>query len=584
MGKLKHISRWLRSRPQNTYYWVIIIILLLPNVFLSWSADLSMAGRLLNIIFPLGLWMFIFALGKRPGKTLIIPWCLMLVVNSVQLVLLTIFEGAVISVDLLLSLFSASGDEAGELLGGLILPIIGVLIILICVITTAVWSWRSRQILDLRFRRYMSVIALALMLFSVPLAALANHLQARHTIRGDVYPLNVFYNIYIAASKLSQLAHLDETSGRHSYHATSERPESEREIYVFVIGETSRAYSYQLYGYHRETNPLLTKRDSSQLVAFRDVLTQSNTTSKSVPILLSPADAEDIKRLPNVRGIFTALKEAGFHTVFISNQPENRSFLDHFAYEADEHYRIRDILKAQRSLMDTRPIYDGDMLPFLDKALHEKYRKLFIVLHEYGEHWSYPDRYPKEFSYFKDDKALGASPRERVRLTNAYDNAIRYNDYFLNEVIKRLEAIPDATTAMYYTADHGEDVYDDARDRILHSSPTVSYYQLHVPAILWMSDNYRKNYPTIAQAAYLNATKAATSRSNIHTLLTLSGVRTPERRDSLSLLSPLFKEGIRSYLNDRYESVPLAEMVTQKEDLQMWQKMKLKPLATEVDK
>lgn len=578
MNKLKGLAQWASSYRQNTCYWWAIGVLLLPNLFLSYSMDVTLVGRILNILFPLGLWLLLLSLGKRPGKTLLLYYALMLLINGVQLVLLTLFEGAVISVDLLLSLFSASGDEAGELLGGLLLPIAGVLVLLGISVYLSIRSWRSKEQLTLIFRRRMSCIGIALMLTSVPLAAWANYVQPRHTIRGDVYPLNVFYNIYITASKLSQLAHLDETTRGHDYHAQSEHAPDEREIYVFVLGETSRAYSYQLYGYQRATNPLLSQRDSSSLFVFRDVLTQSNTTSKSVPIILSPADAEHIDRLPHVRGIFSALKQAGFHTVFISNQPENRSFLDHFAYEADEHYRIRDIIRKERSLMDTRPIYDGDMLPFLDRVLTSKYRKLFIVMHEYGQHWSYADRYPKDFAFFKDDRALGASPRERVRLTNAYDNAIRYNDYLLNEVIKRLEAIPEASTAMYFTADHGEDVYDDGRERILHSSPSLSYYQLHVPAILWLSTQYIKLHPDVSRVARLNENKAATSRSNFHTLLSLSGVKTIERQDSLSLLSPAYREGRRSYLNDRYESVPLSEMLTRTEDLEMWQKMKLRPL------
>lgn len=578
MTKLKELAQWASSRSQITYYWIGILMLILPNLFLSYSMDVSLVGRILNISLPLGVWMLILALGRKPGKTLLFPFGIMLLIGVVQLVLLTIFEGAVISVDLLLSLFSASGDEAGELLGGLILPIALVLVMLIVAVYSAICSWRSRLLLSSSFRRYAGGVGLGIILLSLPLAAWANRIQAQHTLRGDVYPLNVFYNIYITGSKLSQLAHLDETSAEHSYHASSAHSADEPEIYVFVLGETSRAYSYQLYGYPRPTNPLLSARDSSSIYLFRDVLTESNTTSKSVPIILSPADAEHTDRLPHVRGILTAFKEAGFHTAFISNQPENRSFLDHFAYEADEHYRIRDIIRSKRSLMDTRPIYDGDMLPFLDEVLKKGYRKLFVIMHGYGEHWSYPDRYPSEFSFFKDDAPRGARPKEKEKLVNAYDNAIRYNDYFLDAVIKRLESYTEASTAMYYTSDHGEDIYDDARERILHSSPTLSYYQLHVPAILWLSPAYRERYQTIARTARANERKAATSRSNLHTLLSLGGINTPERQDSLSLLSPLYREGQRSYLNDRYECVSLSEMITRTEDLEMFKKMGLKPL------
>lgn len=571
--------RRLRQSPQALFYFVCLVALVLPNIALALHSNLSLVGRVLNLILPLGIWATLLAWGRKPGKTLLIalPWALLF--NCVQLVLLIVFGWSVISVDLLLSLFSASGDEAGELLGGLILPVLIVLIVHIAIGILAYQSLKNTRTLDNRFRAKAACSGLGLILLSIPLALWAQRVNPSHTIRGEVYPLNTFYNIYVAGKKLSELAHIDQSSATHSYKATSEHTPEEREVYIFVLGETSRAYSYQLYGYPRETNPKLSRRDTASMVIYRDLLTQSNTTSKSAPILLSPADAEHQQRLSQVKGIMTAMREAGFYTVFISNQPANRSFLDHFAFEANEHIRIKERIQAQRSMMDMlKPIYDADMLPFLDNVLKAKHLKLFVIMHCYGAHWSYADRYPKDFSHFRSDRALGASPREREPLTNAYDNAIRYTDYLLDEIITRLERDNTASTALYYTADHGEDVFDDARQRILHSSPTLSYYQLHVPGILWLSHRYRELHPTKTAAAKGNQSKAATSRSNLHTLLELAGIKSYERQDTLSLMSPHYREGVRSYLNDRYECVPLAEMVRDPLDQAMWQKMGLKQL------
>ena len=64
-----------------------------------------------------------------------------------------------------------------------------------------------------------------------------------------------------------------------------------REIYVLVVGETSRAMEWSLYGYERPTTPCLEATEG--LVYFRDAVTQSNNTHKSVPIILSPACAEE---------------------------------------------------------------------------------------------------------------------------------------------------------------------------------------------------------------------------------------------------------------------------------------------------
>lgn len=572
----------IKSLRQRHYLVICLIALLLPNIALCLSPYLSVVAKVLNVLMPMGLWLMILSLGKRPGKVLLYALPLMLLINCVQLVLLTIFEGGVIAVDLLLSLFSASGDEAGELLGGLILPIVLVLVLHIIIVALGIRSIKLREELPKKQRIKTIGIGLGLVLLGLPLALWAQHINPSHTLRGDVYPLNVFYNTYVAGEKLSLLAHLDESTAAHDYQAFAEHQDEGREVYVFFLGETSRAFSYQLYGYPRQTNPRLAQRDTTSLLVYRDLVTQSNTTSKSAPILLSPADAEHSQRLGEVKGLLSAMKQAGYYTVFISNQPANRSFLDYFAYEADEHIRIRDIIRTKRPLRDKmKPIHDGEILPFLDQVLRKQHQKLFVVLHGYGAHWSYIDRYPKEFAHFRPDEALGANPRQKEQLTNAYDNAIRYTDYVIDEVISRLERDTLATTALYYTADHGEDVYDDARERILHSSPSISYYQVHIPGILWLSDNYLRKYPSKSQSARLNQGKAATSRSNLHTLLELAGVGSPERQDTLSLLSPYYREGLRTYLNDRYECVPLYEMLQAPEDIEMWQRMRLKPLRPE---
>ena len=65
------------------------------------------------------------------------------------------------------------------------------------------------------------------------------------------------------------------------------------------------------------------------LVHFTDVVTQSNNTHKSVPIILSAASAEDYGVIYDEKSIVTAFKEAGFHTVVIA-KPESEHVDDRF--------------------------------------------------------------------------------------------------------------------------------------------------------------------------------------------------------------------------------------------------------------
>ena len=61
--------------------------------------------------------------------------------------------------------------------------------------------------------------------------------------------------------------------------------------------------------------------------------------------------------------------------------------------------------------------------------------------------------------------------------------------------------------ALIYTSDHGEDIFDDPRHLFLHASPVPSYYQLHIPFLIWMSDSYREAYPEHWEAVTANKEK-----------------------------------------------------------------------------
>ena len=378
--------------------------------------------------------------------------------------------------------------------------------------------------------------------------------------------MSVFYNMYLATKKLREVLRYDQTSAEFCFGATSERDEDQPEVYVLVLGETSRAHSWSLFGYPRPTTPHLERLPKEELVAFRDVMTQSNTTYKSIPIILSPADAEHAEELPRVQGLLAAFREAGFYTVFISNQPANRSYIDYFAQQGDEHHAIRKELRHPK-----RRIYDTDMLPYLKRALEAKHKKLLVVLHTYGSHFSYRDRCPQAEQTFPVPKSYSGAAKDSLALRNAYDNAIVATDRFLASVIEllRAQACP---ASMLYISDHGEDVYDDARERFLHSSPDISYYQLHVPMLLWMSPAYREAYPQLVATAQANQRRPISTNAVFPTMLELAGIRTRYRRDSLSVVSSSLRTGTRYYLNDRYACVPLEALDLAEEDVCLFQK------------
>lgn len=551
-------------------YVYAVVALLLPNIALCYTECLAPWACGVNVLLPLSLYMLFFSVAKRPGK--MIWWAFIFVFFAAfQLVLLYLFGTGVIAVDMFLNLVTTNPGEAMELLDNLAPAVVGVFVVYLPLLILGGVNIRRDSRLSVSFQqrvRHWAMQIGAIGLFCL----LASYLVVDdYRMRNQLYPVNVCYNLYLAFERNAASENYREASRDFKFDARSEHSATAPEVYVMVVGETARAHNFSLYGYPRNTNPLLSKTPG--IKAFPNVTTQSNTTHKSVPMLLSAASAEDFERLFHEKGILAAFKEAGFHTVFISNQLPNHSFIDFLGEQADEHY----FLKKEDASQGNH--YDEDLLQKLDEILpladasssahyHYRYRKLFVVLHSYGSHFNYQERYPRSFAYFKPDSRSEAKPENRRDLLNAYDNTIRYTDYILHGIVERLQkwegvqtktdgVYDQPTSAMLYTSDHGENIFDDERSLFLHAAPKASDYELHVPFIIWTSAGFSKQYPDILKALGENRSKQVqSSLSAFHTMLGIGGILTRYRLDEYSVASGKYHPTKLLYLDDHDEAIP----------------------------
>ena len=568
MNRLSYIYNKVSSG--QFLYAYAVVALLLPNIALCYTECLTPWACGVNVLLPLSLYMLFFSAAKRPGK--MIWWAFIFVFFAAfQLVLLYLFGTGVIAVDMFLNLVTTNPGEAMELLDNLAPAVVGVFVVYLPLLILGGVNIRRDSRLSVSFQqrvRHWAMQIGAIGLFCL----LASYLVVDdYRMRNQLYPVNICYNLYLAFERNAASENYREASRDFKFDARSEHSATAPEVYVMVVGETARAHNFSLYGYPRNTNPLLSKTPG--IKAFPNVTTQSNTTHKSVPMLLSAASAEDFERLFHEKGILAAFKEAGFHTVFISNQLPNHSFIDFLGEQADEHY----FLKKEDASQGNH--YDEDLLQKLDEILpkadasssahyHYRYRKLFVVLHSYGSHFNYQERYPRSFAYFKPDSRSEAKSENRRDLLNAYDNTIRYTDYILHGIIERLQkwvgvqtktdgVYDQPTSAMLYTSDHGENIFDDDRHLFLHAAPKASDYELHVPFIIWTSEGFSKQYPDILKALGENRTKQVqSSLSAFHTMLGIGGIQTHYRLDEYSVASGKYHPLKLLYLDDHDEAIP----------------------------
>jgi len=553
-------------------FFLIVYLLanILPNILLGITEPFNLFGRITLILLPLGAYLILFSTIKNIGRLQLILFPL-LFIHAFQIVIMYLFGQDIVAADMFLNLFTTNASEAGEVLAAIWPAVLFVCLVYIPTTLLAIFQWKKRQFLPITERKIVKYIGGVILLVGLGSFTQSQDKNTQtFSVHEDIYPTNVLYNLYFAIHKWDQSNKYPITSKNFSFDAVRTKKKKEREIHLLVIGETSRADNWQLYGYNRETTPLLNQR--TNLIYFPDAITQSNTTHKSVSIMLSAASAENYKRIYSEKGILDAFKEVNFHTAFLSNQGENKTFTEYFGKAANDYINLRASSTRQGIIENHR---DSELLPHLKEVIESHpTQDLFIVLHTYGSHFNYKERYPQEFSIFLPDDVTKVSLSQKEELINAYNNSILYTDFFLNEVISVLEK-EDAITSLLYCSDHGEDLLDDQRRRFLHASPSPTYYQLKVPLFIWLSDSYVKEHPEKINAAKKNRDYAVATNSIYHTLLDIANIRTKNTIKELSLVSVEFKQQPRNYLNDHDQPIPYQKMNLKKEDFLLIKKNKM---------
>ena len=305
------------------------------------------------------------------------------------------------------------------------------------------------------------------------------------------------------------------------------------QTYVFIIGEATTRGHMSLYGYKRDTNPLLSKRDD--LLVFDNVISTYVQTQPSLRHALTAAMSDGKVPFSKALSIVDAANIAGFDTWWISNQQPLRGTYSAIGQQAKHTTFISNLYFGKEVGR-----YDGLLLPELDKALQDTAPKKAIFLHFMGSHLKYVKRYPESFDIFHEPPYFGykanLSDKQKFYI-NTYDNSIRYNDWVVNEVIERLKhSSKGRVAALSYFADHGEEVFD-AIDFKGHGPDTITKNSVEIPFVVWLSDKYKNDYPDSVSNLKKNLHKPYTLDEYFHFSISQMNLLSPMFKPELSLFS-----------------------------------------------
>ena len=558
MQLLNKINRLVKN--QQFLFGLFLCMLILPNVFMVYTEPTPLLTRVVNVLLPLGAYWLCMSWFRKPGWAF---WALFLFIffDAFDIVLLHLFGEGPVAVDMFLNVATTNVTEVDELLSNLLLSVVFVFVVYGGGMVLAVISVKNKAELSRLFLGVQRKLAWLILIPALILLGVNYAVDKKFRLLDHIFPVNTCYNLLLSGERYLDGLNYDKTSSGFVYHAVNERPDSLPEVYVLVVGETLRADNMGIYGYERNTTPRLDSLQS-ELVVFHDAITMSNTTHKSVPLLLTPVASESWDSLYTQRGIITAYKEAGYQTAFYSNQRRNKSFIDALGCEAHESKFVKDDVPVGES------VSDEELLKLLDARLaacHDG--KLLVVLHCYGSHFNYRDRYPAANARFKPDEIISADKQYRQELVNAYDNTVLFTDNLLARIIEQVKA-KNVVSAVMFTSDHGEDIYDDERGRFLHASPMPTYYQLRVPLLVWASDEYRAAYPEKWGALTSHRDlPVSTNLVVFHTMLDMSGINVPQLRGENALSSQQFVAAPRRYVTDHNEYVSITECGLKQQDV-----------------
>ena len=200
---------------------------------------------------------------------------------------------------------------------------------------------------------------------------------------------------------------------------------TEKSVVVLVIGESARSQNFSLYGYNKNTNPLLSK---TRNVFHFNATSCATYTTAGVKCILEHTNTSDLYEiLPNY--LYRNDVEVIWRT---SNWGEPPVHIEKY----QEASTLRENCHGEGCQ------YDEVLLTGLQEQIQASTKpKILVILHTSTSHGpSYNKKYPPEFEVFKpvcNSVELGNCSSEE--LINAYDNTIVYTDYFLHKIIENLQ-------------------------------------------------------------------------------------------------------------------------------------------------
>ena len=293
-------------------------------------------------------------------------------------------------------------------------------------------------------------------------------------------------------------------------------------LMIFLVGETARSQNYELNGYDRPTNKY-TKEQG--IISFQHVKSCGTSTAVSVPCMFSifTRDNYSRRKADNQDDWLDIMKRAGIGLFWIENDGGDKKVAKSIKKMTIDRSRVDNMCNGQTC-------FDSAMLENFEKNIDNMKGNRVLLMHLIGSHGpTYFQRYPENMKEFKPD-----CPRSDIQncskeqIVNSYDNTILYTDFFISQIIKKLQKLGDKyNTALFYISDHGESLGENGI--YLHGLPysIAPKQQTTVPMMVWMSPDFVKAKSVDQECLKNDSQNKSYSQGNVfHSMLGIMDIQT----------------------------------------------------------
>ena len=267
--------------------------------------------------------------------------------------------------------------------------------------------------------------------------------------------------------------------------------------FIIVVGESESRDYMDVYnsscGY--PNTPWLSKmKNDKNMVLFNNAYSCYNLTKIALGMGFTEASQYNDTSFTDSMSLVDIAKKAGYKTYWFSNQIGEQFSEVPIQMIADR----ADVVKISTNK------YDDGLLPLLDEVNPEE--KNLIIIHMAGSHASYDCRFPAEERVFMD-KGVKAD----------YANTVYFTDRFTQKVTDYAKEKLNLQAVLYYS-DHGEDY------KLGHGTAAKKWSTLHIPMWIYMTDEYKSNFPKEAANLYGHRDAYFTNDMIFNTVCGLMGI------------------------------------------------------------